>query len=161
MKLIFFFKKQILDIINRGQKYKLTRQKKKTNVDCLLKLPNDFIDTTEFVELCIHQVYELVLEYCASQSHSIAFPELILVAVCRLKKFLKSWKNPIECKKLKQLLDKLNESSRFIEERRRQVTFNIAERERVDAWEKDIQLTGTPLSKFFEQWKKVSVDQSK
>lgn len=147
---------QILDIINRGQKYKVVTLKKKPNVDVILKFPNEVIDTTEFVDICIKKVYELLLEYTASQSHSIAFPELLLVTQVRLKKFIKNWKNPSESKMLKQLLDKMCESSRFIEERRRSAQFNISEREKVAAWQKDIQLTGTPLTKFFEQWKNVA-----
>jgi nucleolar complex protein 2 len=144
-----------LDVINRGQKFKVISMKKKANLDTILKFPNEMIDTTEFVDVCVQKVYELLLEYSASQSHSIAFPELLLVGQVRLKKFIKNWKNPSEGKMLKQVLDKMIESSRFIEDRRRSVTFNIADREKVQAWEKDIQLTGTPLTKYYEQWKKV------
>lgn len=57
--------------------------------------------------------------------------------------------------KLRQALAKVEESGRFIEAERRKVTLTLSDLKAVEAWETNIRTRGTPLTKFYESWKKV------
>lgn len=59
-------------------------------------------------------------------------------------------------KKLRQLLEKIEENSRFIEHERAKVTFNLNNAKMVKAWETSIKTNGTPLMAFFENWNKIN-----
>lgn len=148
---------EILDILERTKKYKSTPlDDKPVNFNVILKVPNDFVNHSRFAELCIQRVYDLALEYTAQQSHLIAFPELVLVQNVRMKKFLKNWKNPNDCKLLKQLMDKIIESSRLIEAKRMTSAISVTEFDKIDAFEQDMKLSVTPLMRFYESHKEDS-----
>lgn len=57
--------------------------------------------------------------------------------------------------KIRQALAKVEESGRFIEGERRKVTLNLNDSKAVEAWETNIRTQGTPLSTFYQSWKKV------
>lgn len=147
---------EVLEMLERTKKYKSTtveNEEKIKNFNVILKVPNDFVNHSRFAELTIKHVHDLILEYTAQQSHLISFPELILVSNVRIRKFLKNWKNPNDCKQLKQLLDKIIESSKFIELKRKSSPIGVTEFDKVDAFENDMKLNGTPLMRFFESQK--------
>ena len=72
------------------------------------------------------------------QSHKIAYPELIVPCVMQLKAFLKKSKVANYSKKMKQLVEKLEENSRFICQRRKAVTFGVGDAEKIENWEKEV-----------------------
>ena len=145
---------EILDLLERTKKYKSTPlDDKPVNFNVALKVPNDFVNHSQFAELCIQRVYDLVLEYTAHQSHLISFPELVLVSNMRMKKFLKNWKNPNDCKLLKQLMDKIIESAKLIEMKRKTSAISVTEFDKIEAFEQDMKLSVTPLMRFYESHK--------
>lgn len=144
---------EILDILERTKKYKSTPIDDKVNFNVILKVPNDFVNHQRFAELCVQRVYDLTLEYTAQQSHLISFPELVLVYNVRVKKFLKNWKNPNDCKLLKQLMDKIIESAKLIENKRTASAISVTEFDKIDAFEQDMKLSVTPLMRFYETHK--------
>ena len=56
---------------------------------------------------------------------------------------------------MKQLLDKIEESRKFLDTERAKQTFDLDNMESIEAWETKIKTTGTPIAKFYEQWQKV------
>jgi nucleolar complex protein 2 len=62
-------------------------------------------------------------------------------------------------RKLKQILDKIEENAQFVEKERRKVSFSLSDRKAVDAWETNLQLKQTPLATFYESWNKVNLQQ--
>ena len=68
----------------------------------------------------------------------IAYPELIVPCVVQLKSFLKKSKVANYSKKMKQLVEKLEENSRFICQRRKAVTFGMGDAEKIENWEKEV-----------------------
>lgn len=58
-------------------------------------------------------------------------------------------------KKLKQALDKIEQSARFIETERSKVTLNLTDLKQIEGWESQIKVKGTPLTTFYETWSKI------
>lgn len=57
---------------------------------------------------------------------------------------------------MRQLLEKIEENSKFIECERAKVTFALNDTKMVTAWETNIKTNGTPLMTFFENWNKIN-----
>ncbi|XP_068225049.1 nucleolar complex protein 2 homolog [Palaemon carinicauda] len=147
----------LLEILNKAVFFK---QPKKTSVRpfnwmCILRLSRGELKESAFKDGVVDQVYDGMVNYLSVVSSSIGFPDFVVPTVIQLKAFLKKCKSPNYCKKFKQLLDKIRENCDFIEDRRKDVKFGIADLEAVKNWEVSVKQTGTPFNKYYDSWHKI------
>ncbi|KAJ8941623.1 hypothetical protein NQ318_000329 [Aromia moschata] len=122
---------------------------------CLLRLSKSQLQENGFKDTVIETIYGQILECLAAQSHSIAFPDLSLTCILQMKQFIKKCKNANYNRKFKQLLEKIEQNSKFLETERAKETFTITDFKNIEGWETQIKNKGTPLSSYFESWNKL------
>ncbi|KAK9507727.1 hypothetical protein O3M35_007516 [Rhynocoris fuscipes] len=120
----------------------------------VLRLSKKAMTETGFTDAVVENVFELLLEICVCYSHSITFPDLVVPAIVQLKHFIKECKTPKYSSKLKQALLKIEENYKYINTERNKLNLNLSDSNKINAIEMDIKAKGTPLTKYWEQYKK-------
>ncbi|CAH0748832.1 unnamed protein product [Diatraea saccharalis] len=146
---------EVLTSYDFNKKHKKVSMKP-LDFSCILRLAKSQLAENGFKDSVIERVYALLLEYTANESHTIAFPDITLIAIVQIKKFIKTCSVTNYTKKMRQLLEKIEENSKFIEQERGKITFALNDDKMITAWETSIRTKGTPLSTFFENWNKIN-----
>lgn len=121
---------------------------------CVLRLNKQQLAENGFRDEVIEQIVGCTLDYMAHESFSLSFPELVVPALIQLKTYLKKDGNVRSNHrgKLKLLVDKLDESSRFMVAEREKFTFDLHDASAINGWEMQIRNKGTPLLTYFTNW---------
>lgn len=63
---------------------------KPLDLTCVLRVSNTALAENGFKEAVVEQVYQLLIEYCANESHRISFPDLIVPSLIQVSFFIHS-----------------------------------------------------------------------
>lgn len=148
-----------LDQVDYSKKASVDKQ---LDMTCLLKISKAHLYGPEFRNAIVKSVHQLLLEYLATQSHSIGFPELAFIPLTRVKRFLKEkCRNSEHGKLLKQACEKIEENIKFIEDKRSKIDFKFTDIDATITWQKDLQSQASPIACFIEKWKSIKEKQHK
>ncbi|XP_022339464.2 nucleolar complex protein 2 homolog [Crassostrea virginica] len=125
------------------------------NFACILKFSKAQLQEKAFKDGLIDQLYELLLDQLHVHASSLGFPELVLPGIIQLRDFLKKCKVANYCKQIKQIVDKVDENAKFINNRRKSTSIKLSDTKAVEAWERECREAGTPLDKFYKNWRKL------
>lgn len=128
---------------------------KPIQLTCILRVSKSQMMENGFKDSIIDSLYGLLLEYLSDQSNSISFPDTTLLCVTQMKQFLKKCSVANYNKKMRQILEKIEQNNQFIENERKKTTFSIKDLKQIEAWETNMKVKGTPISTFYGNWKKV------
>ncbi|XP_074604943.1 nucleolar complex protein 2 isoform X2 [Brevipalpus obovatus] len=144
---------EVLDEIHYNEKLKVGGNK--LDLDCLTRVSQQVTHDRSFIDACVNRCHDLILEYLASYSYSIAFPELVCFPIIKIKKFNKSCKKKSHGRMMKKLLDKIEENAKMIEMKRKSVSFSLQDSQSINQWENEVRDKGTPLVQYFEEHSKI------
>lgn len=121
---------------------------------CILRLSQNQLHENGFRDEVVENIVGCALEYMAHESFTVSYPDLAVPAIIQLKHYLKNGKNlnANYRSKLKMLVDKLVENSRYVNNEREKVTFDLYDGASVNAWEIQLRNKGTPLLTYYENW---------
>ncbi|KAG8221939.1 hypothetical protein J437_LFUL002498 [Ladona fulva] len=146
----------LIEVLNFNFNKKHTKvSMKPLNFTCILRLSKIQMQENGFKDAVIDSLYEALFAYLAVESHRIGFPDLVIPLIVELKKFNKTCKIANHCRKMKQVLEKIEENVKAVESQRK-VSFQIHDQKAVLEWETNFKKQGTPLSKFYETWNKLN-----
>nr|SVE75640.1 EOG090X02MG [Daphnia hispanica] len=128
---------------------------KPLELSCVLRVSQSQMGESGYRDAIIDLLYDHLLETLNCQSHSSAFPEIALPVILQLKHFIKKSTMANYTKKMKQLVEKVQETVQFVEKQRSQVHFDLADTKAVLALENQIKQSGTPLTNYHSSWKKM------
>ncbi|KAL9969895.1 hypothetical protein ACROYT_G022167 [Oculina patagonica] len=151
---------EILESVEFNKKTKMSTAKP-TDFSCILKVSKQQLGTKPYQDAVVDHIFELLLEFFSVHAHSIAFPEIALPAVVRLRKFIKTTSVPKYRKQMKQLVDKVEETSTEVTNRRSKVSFSPKDIDEVERWTAQYRQQPNAIVKFYKTWKamKPSIQQ--
>lgn len=123
------------------------------NFGLVLRLQKSQLEERGFRDAVVDNVYGAIIEILANESSNLAYPDLIIPCVVALRHFLQNEKNLNYVKKIKQLLDKIIENSKYIEQERKNINFNLKNTSSIRNWENEMKNKGTPLQAFYDIYK--------
>ncbi|KAH7909312.1 Noc2-domain-containing protein [Hygrophoropsis aurantiaca] len=128
-----------------------------------IRAPAQYLKTRIYAEGIIEETTFILAEWLASPAvqGSVAFPEIIVPIIVVLRKTLKSGKGKAkialgkEVGTIKLLIERIEESSRWVEQRRKGILFAPGKITEVEQWEADINVEEAPLGKYVKVQRKA------
>jgi nucleolar complex protein 2 len=129
-----------------------------------LRAPQQYLHTHVYADNMAHEVAFLTAEWLSVRTvhGSIAFPELVVPIVASLRRALKTTRSGATMSAtVKTLVERIEESARWISQRRVGVTFAPGNTAAVGHWEADLELDEAPLIKYTRVLRKTREKQRK
>ncbi|KIP01520.1 hypothetical protein PHLGIDRAFT_96910 [Phlebiopsis gigantea 11061_1 CR5-6] len=126
-----------------------------------LRVPQQYLKTRIYAEGVVDEAAFVLAEYLASAPvhASVAFPEVTVPIVAALRHAVKAAQKGRgrgkEAAVVKTLVERVEESAKWVEERRRGVSFAPGKLGEVERWESDVKVEETPLGKYVRVQRKA------
>lgn len=128
---------------------------------CILRLNKAQLLENGFRDEVVESIFGMSLEYMSAESATLGYPELAVPAVINLRQYIKRCKNGNYSRKLKTLVDKLEENARTVESERDRIQFQLRDIAQITAWETQLRNKGTPLQVYYTNWVRTHVNKRK
>ncbi|KAJ8502657.1 hypothetical protein ONZ45_g11555 [Pleurotus djamor] len=134
---------------------------KPLDLEVQIRAPQQYLKTKIYTEAIVEEATFLLAEWFASRvvQGSVAFPEVTVPVVISLRKALKSAKNVSgkEVTPVKTLVERVEESARWVEQKRKSVTFGPGNTAKVEEWQRQVQdkIEESPMAKYTKILKKA------
>jgi nucleolar complex protein 2 len=144
----------------------LTKNPKNANLqgfdfDHNIKANSAYLGTRVYQQGVCEQFVDLASEYLVLYCKSISFPELATPVAISLRRFIRTSKNVRFNKQLSQLVEKLNQNSDFIQQKRSNVEFGPTNRAEVNRFLQDFAWEKTPLGAYVEVQREVKEEKAR
>ncbi|XP_024883333.1 nucleolar complex protein 2 homolog [Temnothorax curvispinosus] len=149
---------EILDTYDFNKRHKAVTMKPIPLI-CILRMSKSQLAENGFKDSIIETVYQFILENAANESHKIYFPDVYIPCIVQLKAFLKKCHVAAYCKKIKQLLNMIEENRKYIETERTKITVDLKNTAEITNWENRMKTDGTEIAKFYASWIKIHKSQ--
>ena len=120
-------------------------------LDTFIRAPAPYLRTRIYAETLVDESVYVLAEWMGTPQvqGSIAFPEICVPIALVLRKSIKGAKGVKQVASIKMLVERMEEGAKWIEERRRGVTFAPADVDQVRDWQEDVRLKlgETPVGK--------------
>jgi len=138
---------------------------KPLDLELQIRVPSQYVKTRVLSEGLVEEAAFLLTEWLASEPvhGSIGFPEIVVPVVVMLRRCLKASHSKTkgvlgkEHGVVKVILERIEDSARWMEQKRKGVMFAPSKLNELDEWEAEIKqkLDDSPLSKYLKVQKKV------
>ncbi|KAL4071645.1 Noc2p family-domain-containing protein [Scleroderma yunnanense] len=125
--------------------------------------PAQYLKTRVYIDGLVDESIFILTEWLAGApvQGSIAFPEIIVPVIVTLRKALKSAKSASkngpgkEIGMVKGLVERVEESAKWIEQKRKGVGFAPGQMSEVERWESELKVDDSPLAKYVKVQQKA------
>lgn len=155
----------IVPIITSSLAFKKPKQStlRPLDFETNIRTPAQYLKTRVYIEGVVDEGVFILAEWLASTpvQGSIAFPEIIVPVVVTLRKALKSAKSGTknslgkEIGIVKGLVERVEESAKWMEQQRKGVGFAPGQMSEVERWESELKVDDSPLAKYVRVQQKV------
>lgn len=143
---------------------------KPLDLESNIRAPQQHIRTRVYAETVAEESCHLLAEWLASPpvQGSIAFPEIVVPVTVALRRAAKTERNSSsggkgkgraggmkEAGAVKALVERVEESARWVEQRRKDVSFSPGQLDEVRLWEDGINAEESPLGKYVKVQRKA------
>ncbi|KAG6890208.1 hypothetical protein C0995_010219 [Termitomyces sp. Mi166 len=131
-----------------------------------IRAPQQYVRTRVYYEGVLEESAYLLTEWLASPTvqGSISFPEIVVPLVVLLRKALKAARSGSSGSSsgkdqgvVKVLVERIEESAKWVEQRRKSVSFSPGQFKEVESWERELRdkIEDSPLGKYLKVQKKL------
>lgn len=126
-----------------------------------IRASKEYLGTKIYQDGVCDQVVDLLGEFFALHSKSVAFPELSIPVVITLRRFTKRSNNVKFNKQLLRLVERLEENSKFIQQKRNKIEFSPKNRAQVSVFLKEYDWQKTPIGSYVVAQRQVREERLK
>ncbi|CAO3583304.1 unnamed protein product [Absidia cylindrospora] len=116
-----------------------------------LKSPKSYLNSKVYQNAVFRVVYDNIIDYYACFGLSIAYPELAIPAIAKLKDQREKMNGSRFVKSLKQLIEKMETHKNYIEQKRAPIEYTPSKLEEVTSFLRNTNFEQTPLGNFLKK----------
>ncbi|KAI9482778.1 MAG: Noc2p family-domain-containing protein [Benjaminiella poitrasii] len=116
-----------------------------------LKIPKSYLQSKNYQDAAFNVMYDCIIDFYACHGLSIAFPELAIPALDKLKEYLVKMKGTRFVKSIRTLVERMETHKNFIEQKRAPIEYTPNKLEEANAFLRTTDFETTPFGNFLKK----------